>query len=412
MAGGCVLAVLRIEMVSFALKTQRDNPLNQATLSSTPIFGILKLKGERNYQFFPDDVTKPRAIKINEINFIKDEIPPSRNALNLLMANFDLPVTLKIESHSRYFAEPLDEDDEHTPSIRATVVGIPPINPTPEDILSLNQTVLLRGTIAIQETDDGFQVTLSHKDRSYVLKTDTYPQVIRTNPVSGNRDSAEKAVPNSGPNSLAIDGDRVIVPCTVGEDGYLEGPRIMVVEYSSLNVSQGLPELGQNPAQEMEQILTQSLTPESVKQFVMVMSEVDKMPLAERYDLIFKTLGSLTEMVSRDVSGLDKLELSDQSIERYSTVVDFITATTESLISALPQNIDTAPRETTESVRTAAVATKKSIAIVIKSLVGNSQSNSIDDENSTEMLEITNFRYQLIKSLRLASTHCQFFCNE
>jgi hypothetical protein len=408
MAGGCFLAVLRIEMGSFASKTQRDNPLNQATLSSTPIFGILKLKGERNYQFFPDDVTKPPAIKINEINFIKDEIPPSRNALNLLMANFDLPVTLKIESHSRYFAEPLDEDDEHTPSIRATVVGIPPINPTPEDILSLNQTVLLRGTIAIQETDDGFQVTLSHKDRSYVLKTDTYPQVIRTNPVSGNRDSAEKAVPNSGPNSLAIDGDRVIVPCTVGEDGYLESPRIMVVEYSSPNSSQQLAELGQNPADKIRNILNQPLTTKSAQHFSKVMSEVDKFHPSQRYDLLVTTMAVLTETMSKHIAALGERELSDQPIDIFNAFVE-LTDITNSSISKLLQYFGKVSPETLESARTEAAEVKQSIQTVINILESPSSFN-LNEINPAENTNIAGeIREQFLTSLRRASFNFAFF---
>jgi hypothetical protein len=126
---------------------------------------------------------------------------------------------------------------------------------------------------------------------------------------------------------LAVSGDFVLVPCTLDADGNNLGPQLMVVEDPSKNADQQLETLLKNRARKLNEIFQQNPTSESAEQFAKVMTDVARIHTPDSYRLILNTMRSIIELVNQKFANGQEFELSDDSIDTLSLLVDFINTT-------------------------------------------------------------------------------------
>ena len=401
-------------MASRTAQTHSDNQTHYPSEMS----GTLTIGPNRALLFAPDkeqNGATPAPIRIDQIDARDCESFISPRVLKLLIKNFDLPVDVRIESDSSSSRESVQGGRNSRPLTTAHLQKIPPINPTTK---LTNQAVLLRGELSIQEQEGEFRVTLTHKEGSYDLETSVYPEVIRSGPLDrSDKDSCESSAEtmNHGEpvlRRLAVSGDSVLVPCTFDADGNILGSQLMVVEYPSKNADQQLETLLENRARKLNEIFEQNPTSKSAEQFAKVMTDVANIHTSESYRLILDTMRSIIELVNQKFANRQEFELSDDSIDTVSALVDFINTTSCAIsgcyglfsetVESSPQNTNNSLSESINSLiqnlgRTEDINSNQSVqnpASEVASTVDSINEHPVQPPNTVDLT-----RHHLIESL-------------
>jgi hypothetical protein len=364
MAGGCFLAVLRIEMVSFAPARRSDqNPFNEAKFSLQPRSGILVLNSNGNYVFHPnklDNGATPPSIKINELSFQNCDTGISPKALQLLL-QIGLPVVVRLEptiSDTKNFGidkkagpSKISKKFRSEPQ-NAVLLEIPPVIPSNASQLyggrtSANPVVLLKGEIAISRVGDKFSVTIANSLGSLSREIDDYPIAIRPDFASRARtNSFETFNPNEdgivrNPSQLLLNGDQVIVPCEVNSEGYLLPRDVIIVERPSEKADKELKTLVDHWDERISDLLKGTPTIESAREFDTIMSEVDKIQTLDSYKLIIETMSSVIDLFNqRDLNPLISPS-TDHEIDILSSLVSFLNTAGRSISTKVKIDIKT-----------------------------------------------------------------------
>jgi hypothetical protein len=364
MAGGCVLAVLRIEMGKLAPTERSDqNPLNEATFSSQPSSGILLLNSDGNYVFHPNRLengASPPSIKINKLDCQQCDAGISPQALQLLL-KIGLPVIVRLEptiSDTTNFGI----DKNAYPSKRskkfrsepqnAVILEIPPVIPSNPSQLcggrtSANPVVLLKGEIAIERVGDKYSVTIANSLGAFSREINHYPIAIRPDFASKARtNSFETFNPNEdgivrNPSQLVLNGDQVIVPCEVNSEGYLLPRDVIIIERPSANADEERKKLVDHWGERISKLLDSTPKIESAREFDTIMREVDKIQTIDSYKLVIETMSSVIDRFNKvDISPL-VLPSNDREIDILSSLVSFLNTAGRSISTMLEIDIKT-----------------------------------------------------------------------